>query len=109
VLAVNGEPITADHLSPGLRAVKVSNGATADPGVALTLGGEDDASASPGRASLEPNTRVATSLQDARAAFEARFISQVLSEHYGNVSHAAVALGVSRVALQKKMKRYRLR
>jgi transcriptional regulator with PAS, ATPase and Fis domain len=47
--------------------------------------------------------------QDAREAYEARYISQVLTEHGGNVSHAAVALRLSRVALQKKMKRYGLR
>jgi transcriptional regulator with GAF, ATPase, and Fis domain len=108
-LAVNGETITADHLSPGLRATKVSNDAAADTRSAITLSGEDHASAPPDRASSEPNTSTATSLLHARAAFEARFIAQVLSQHYGNVSHAAVALGISRVALQKKMKRYRLR
>ena len=37
-----------------------------------------------------------------------RYISQVLGEHGGNVSHAALALRVSRVALQKKMKKYGL-
>jgi DNA-binding NtrC family response regulator len=46
------------------------------------------------------------SLQDAKEAYEVRYISQVLTEHGGNVSHAAVALCLSRVALQKKMKRY---
>jgi transcriptional regulator with PAS, ATPase and Fis domain len=38
-----------------------------------------------------------------------RYISQVLGEHGGNVSHAALTLRVSRVALQKKMKKYGLR
>jgi transcriptional regulator with GAF, ATPase, and Fis domain len=85
-LAADGETITADHLSPGLRPAEVSGGATAATQAALSPGREDLAS-----------------------AFEARFISQVLGEHGGNVSHAAVALCVSRVALQKKMKRYRLR
>ena len=73
---------------------------------ALSPGGETHASAYPSQASSERNAHAATSLQHVRADFEARFISQVLSEHGGNVSHAAVALGVSRVALQKKMKRY---
>jgi two-component system response regulator HupR/HoxA len=108
-LAADGQTITADHLSPALRLAGVSGGATAATRAALSPGGEDHASASPSQASSERNTRAATSLQHARAAFEARFISQVLGEHGGNVSHAAVALCVSRVALQKKMKRYRLR
>ena len=108
-LAADGQTITANHLSPELRLAGVSGGATAATRAALSPGGEDHASASPSQASSERNTRAATSLQHARAAFEARFISQVLGEHGGNVSHAAVALCVSRVALQKKMKRYRLR
>ena len=45
----------------------------------------------------------------ARRGFEVHFIAKVLSEHNGNVSRAAQALGISRVALQKKMKEYGLR
>jgi two-component system response regulator HupR/HoxA len=108
-LAADDETITAHHLSPGLRRAEVSGGATAATQAALSPGREDLASASSLQASSEHNRRAANSLQHARAAFEARFISQVLGEHGGNVSHAAVALCVSRVALQKKMKRYRLR
>ena len=48
-------------------------------------------------------------LRDARTAFEAQFIAKVLRERNGNVTHAAEALGISRVALQKKMKEYGLR
>ena len=36
-------------------------------------------------------------------------ITQVIADHDGNISHAATALGISRVALQKKMKEYNLR
>ena len=36
-------------------------------------------------------------------------IAEVLRAQGGNVSHAAQALGLSRVMLQKKMKDYRLR
>jgi Nif-specific regulatory protein len=48
-------------------------------------------------------------LREARAAFETHFITQVLEKHHGNVSRAATALGISRIALQKKMKLYALR
>ena len=108
-LAADGETITIDHLSPGLRLAEVSGDAIAATRAAVSPSGERDTTASPKQTSSERNTLAATSLQDAKAAFEARFISQVLGEHGSNVSHAAVALGVSRVALQKKMKRYRLR
>jgi transcriptional regulator with GAF, ATPase, and Fis domain len=108
-LAADGEIITADRLSPGLRLAEISGGTTAATGTALSPEGTNHTSASPTEVFSERNTPAATSLQHARATFEARFISQILGEHAGNVSHAAVALGVSRVALQKKMKRYRLR
>jgi transcriptional regulator with GAF, ATPase, and Fis domain len=109
-LAADGETITVHHLSPGLRPAEVYGGATAaNSDAALSQSEENQASALTGQPCSENNTPAATSLQHARAAFEARFISQILGEHAGNVSHAAVALGVSRVALQKKMKRYRLR
>jgi DNA-binding NtrC family response regulator len=48
-------------------------------------------------------------LRMARATFEARYIAEALSRCQGNISHAAKALKISRVALQKKMKEYRLR
>jgi transcriptional regulator with GAF, ATPase, and Fis domain len=52
---------------------------------------------------------VAYSLRKARAAFEARHISEALQQHQSNVSRTAQALGLSRAALQKKMKAYGLR
>jgi Nif-specific regulatory protein len=48
-------------------------------------------------------------LRAARTAFEVDFIGKVLDEHGRNVSRAALALGISRVALQKKMREYGLR
>jgi DNA-binding NtrC family response regulator len=56
-------------------------------------------SAAPPRRSLHARKIL---LHDAKGAYEARYIMQVLAEHGGNVSHAAVALRLSRVALQKK-------
>jgi len=49
------------------------------------------------------------SLLKARAAFEARYIGEVLRQQGGNVSRAARALGLSRVMLQRKMKAFGLR
>jgi two-component system response regulator AtoC len=48
-------------------------------------------------------------LRRARAAFEADYIAKALDQHRGNVSRAALALGLSRASLQKKMKEYGLR
>ncbi|MFI5398444.1 MAG: sigma-54 interaction domain-containing protein [Candidatus Binatia bacterium] len=48
-------------------------------------------------------------LKQARNAFEREYIAHVLRTQAGNVSHAARALGISRVMLQKKMKEFGLR
>jgi len=82
-LARPGEPIRVAHLSPKLA------------GAAAAV---SDAPA--------PDT---TALRAARAAFEAGHIAAVLRQYGGNVTRAAVALGLSRFALQKKMKEYSLR
>ena len=69
----------------------------------------EDRSAAPGATSEERPAATTSDLRDARTAFEVQFIAKVLREHNGNVSRAAQALGISRVALQKKMKEYGLR
>ena len=49
------------------------------------------------------------SLREARAAFEASYVTDVLQREHGNVSRAARALGISRAMLQRKMRGYGLR
>ncbi len=46
------------------------------------------------------------SLKSARAAFEKRFIVQILSENGGNISKTALSLGLERSHLHKKIKGY---
>jgi Nif-specific regulatory protein len=48
-------------------------------------------------------------LRDARGAFERRYVERALASHGGNVSRAAQSLGLSRVALHRKLKEYGLR
>jgi transcriptional regulator with GAF, ATPase, and Fis domain len=108
-LTTQNQAITADHLSPRLRQTNVSGVFETVVRAPFSPSKETNASASPGLALSGRDAVATTSLQEARAAYEARYISQVLSEHGGNVSHAASALRVSRVALQKKMKKYGLR
>jgi transcriptional regulator with GAF, ATPase, and Fis domain len=48
-------------------------------------------------------------LRDARMAFEAHYIADVLEREGGNVSRAAAVLGISRVMLHKKLKQLGLR
>ncbi|MBI3768556.1 MAG: sigma 54-interacting transcriptional regulator [Deltaproteobacteria bacterium] len=100
-LARDGDTIDLGHLS---RKLTETERDTAGAGAKTEVAGEPAAAAS------APDTHAAAgSLQGARAAFEARYIAQVLHEHGGNVSRAAQALGVSRVALHRKMKEYGLR
>jgi len=115
-LASEGETLTADHFSQMLAPSVARSPAPAVKSDGIPAGAPEseqrgsEAKASPRRGSAEESSAGAKiSLQGAREAYEARYISQVLAEHGGNVSHAAVALRLSRVALQKKMKRYGLR
>jgi transcriptional regulator with GAF, ATPase, and Fis domain len=104
-LARDGELIGPPHLTPALAAfvpkssVVSFSGAIADPGELLT----------PSATAEEQRKTNSESLRQARAAFEARHITEVLRQHQSNVSRTAQALGLSRAALQKKMKAYNLR
>jgi Nif-specific regulatory protein len=83
-LAPAGDRIGPEHLSQKVRSAR---GPTAAP----------------------TPTRTTSDLRAARTAFEIAFIRKVLRDHDDNVSAAARSLGISRVALQKKMKEYALR
>lgn len=102
-LAREGETIAPRHLSRQLveaaGAVASSEPLHATP-AADTIGRP---------APLGVSTGKVRPLGHARAAFEANYIAEVLARLNGNVSRAAVALGISRVTLQKKMKEYSLR
>jgi transcriptional regulator with GAF, ATPase, and Fis domain len=129
-LAGDGEPITPPLLSARLRQAAVLAPARA-ANVQISVGARLELPAAEARKdtavaeTLEPARRAAngseppaaatasesapSSLWEARAAFEADFIMRALREHRSNISRAARALGVSRAALQKKMKEYGLR
>lgn len=100
-VARDGDAIVARHLSPDLRAAMSSPIAAATPatpappGVALASAVGDDGRTRP--------------LREARAEFEASYITEALARVHGNVSRAAQALGISRPALQEKIKTYHLR
>ncbi|MFZ0888489.1 MAG: sigma-54-dependent Fis family transcriptional regulator [Candidatus Binataceae bacterium] len=93
-LAADGEAIRPEHLSISLRMAAMLPGAARDPA---------------GCGSAAVNGLADAPLREVRNGFEARYIGEALHRHRGNVSRAAVALSISRVALQKKIKRYGLR
>ncbi|MFM7734836.1 MAG: sigma 54-interacting transcriptional regulator [Alphaproteobacteria bacterium] len=98
-LAPEGSPIGAEHLDPELFA----------PEPDLATGESSDArrlSPAQGSNGAPPERKP---LRSARAEFEASYIAESLAEQRGNVSRTARLLGVSRVALHKKIVAYGLR
>jgi DNA-binding NtrC family response regulator len=47
---------------------------------------------------------VSCCLREAHAHFDRRFVCETLAKSHGNISRTAVALGISRIALQKKLR-----
>jgi two-component system nitrogen regulation response regulator NtrX len=101
-LARDGETISVSHLSDNVRG-ETNGHRTRRTGVTTPQ--------------LAPATEVESNgtdspqvpLREARAAFEKRHIAAALRRLNGNVSRTAEALGISRPALQEKMKAYGLR
>jgi DNA-binding NtrC family response regulator len=54
------------------------------------------------------HTRYALNYQRAKSAFEKHFFTLVLRMHAGNVSRAAVAIGMARRNLQLKIRQHRI-
>jgi Nif-specific regulatory protein len=100
-IARAGETITTTHLSPQLRSAVLSSSQLS----AKAPGPESIQDREPGR----KGQSAARPLREARADFEARYIVQVLAENDGSISRAALALGISKVALHQKIKDYGLR
>ncbi len=99
-LAHEGDAIGPNHLSASLR------GAPERPGIARMAAVTRLAPATAEAGEMQGSQRP---LREARAEFEAKYIADALRRHKLNVSRAAQALGISRPALQEKMKTYRLR
>ncbi|HEY8518139.1 MAG TPA: sigma 54-interacting transcriptional regulator [Candidatus Binatia bacterium] len=96
-LASPGEAIGLQHLSPKLTTPARPAGDDTDPGSAGAEAASTDDSGVPG------------SLREARNAFEARYIAEVLDQQGGSVMRAARVLGLTRAGLYKKLKEYGLR
>jgi Nif-specific regulatory protein len=91
-LAPDGAAIELRHLSRRVTAAGRASGAGMGAGLVRV-----------------PDEGPVTPLREARAAFEASYLAEVLRREGGNVSRAARTLGLSRVMLQRKMKAYDLR
>ncbi|MFN8599799.1 MAG: sigma 54-interacting transcriptional regulator [Candidatus Binatia bacterium] len=92
-LASPGQAIGVEQLSPKLTGADEAIDASTDRGVPT----------SPGLATGP------SSLREARDAFEAKYIAQVLEQEGGSVLKAARVLGLTRAGLYKKLKEFGLR
>jgi Nif-specific regulatory protein len=112
-----GPRIRRDHLSDKLRngtspvtaiAVAAPSVLPSAPAPARAAGARSAAAAlpSPARRAVElrPVGDPPLQLRAARAAFEERYIDDVLRAHGGNVSRAATTLGLSRAMLHKRLR-----
>jgi Nif-specific regulatory protein len=104
-LAGNNTSLTPEQLSESLRNVAPASEA-ASFGLARGWAPSAVLVNAEGSGLISSTTKP---LREARAEFETGYIAKVLQEHAGNVSRSAQAMGLSRVALQKKMKEYHLR
>jgi transcriptional regulator with GAF, ATPase, and Fis domain len=95
-----GPRIRREHLSD-----KLQNGAPATPTTPPPPPRASRRTVAP-RPSSAPQARDASPvpLRQARAAFEERYIEDVLRAHGGNVSRAAATLGLSRAMLHKRLR-----
>ena len=109
-IARDGDSIKPSQLTAAIEALCESQ--TPASAVSGVAGRQGDAPPPGSASTVEPISQPLPALETlriARAAFEARHITEALREHRGNVSRTAQALGLSRAALQKKMKAYCLR
>jgi transcriptional regulator with GAF, ATPase, and Fis domain len=101
-LAGPGDAIGVQHLSPKLTGAGEGSADDTDGGRAATR--------EPGAGVREDAKHGgAGSLREARNAFEARYIAEVLDQEGGSVLRAARVLGLTRAGLYKKLKEFGLR
>ncbi len=114
----SGDPITPHELSPGLSGRNPDGTPLASNTPTSRMPSSPSASVTPSSPSTDddPATQAEAatsgtlgSLRDAGAAFEGDFIRRALAQEGNDITQAAKAMGLSRVALQKKMKDYGLR
>ncbi|MEW6272657.1 MAG: sigma 54-interacting transcriptional regulator [Thermodesulfobacteriota bacterium] len=94
VATANGGPPVEQPARAAARPLRGPDGLAAVPEPAAAAA---DPAGEPAHGPVQP-------LRAARAAFEERYIEQVLSAHAGNVSRAAAALGLSRAMLHKRLR-----
>ncbi len=110
-MAADGDALAPRHFSRELLLAQTPVAAVAGNGgeAVLSAAGISPA-ATPGAAASESAALFRPrALRAAHEAWERTYLGHALAQHKGNVSHTALALNISRVALQQKMRKYSLR
>lgn len=107
-LARGGEVIAPHHLSQALARTECPE-PDSDRVNAIASISDSSPAINPKSSAEMTSSSSDASLREARAAFEARYIADVLERCAGNVSRAAKIMRMSRVQLQRKVKDYGLR
>jgi Nif-specific regulatory protein len=105
-LASEGDTIRPQYLSPTLRGAPERSPIARSAANARVLPVPSDADTAN---HIDRTADTVRPLREARAEFEAKYIAEALRRNSFNVSRTAAALGISRPALQEKMKTYHLR
>ena len=108
-MAADGDALAPHHFSRELLLAQSIPVAGNGEEAVLSAAGISPA-ATPGAGPQEGNTLFRPrALRAAHEHWEKGYLSQALAQRKGNVSHTALALNISRVALQQKMRKYSLR
>jgi transcriptional regulator with GAF, ATPase, and Fis domain len=108
-MAADGDALAPHHFSRELLLAQSGASTGNGEGAVLSAAGISPA-AIPGAAAAESAALFRPrALRAAHEHWEKGYLSQALAQHKGNVSHTALALNISRVALQQKMRKYSLR
>jgi transcriptional regulator with GAF, ATPase, and Fis domain len=110
-MAAPDETLAPHHFSRDLMLAQPAvDGAVGAAAAAVLRAAEGAAPVAAAGGPPDQNTLARTkTLRMAHEVWEQAYLRQALAQHNGNVSHTALALNISRVALQQKMRKYALR
>ena len=107
-MAADSEVLAPHHFSRDLMLAQPAIDAVVEESVLSEAGGGLAVAPSAGPVDQNALARTKT-LRAAHEVWEKAYLRQALAEKKGNVSHTALALNISRVALQQKIRKYSLR
>jgi transcriptional regulator with GAF, ATPase, and Fis domain len=109
-MAADGDALAPRHFSRELLLAQTAAAVAGNGEEAVLSPAGISPAAIPGAAAPEGGTLFRPrALRAAHEAWERTYLGLALAQHKGNVSHTALALNISRVALQQKMRKYSLR